>query len=57
MLVDTTNVSLAYFYLFGYVTAVATAVELQRFTADVITSQENNYTKYEDLDCAIYCQN
>lgn len=45
MLVDTTNVSLAYFYLFGYVTAVATAVELQRFTADVMTSQENNYTK------------
>lgn len=48
MLVDTTNVSLAYFYLFGYVIAVATAVDLQRFTADVMTSQENNYTKYKD---------
>lgn len=57
MLVDTTIVSLAYFYLFGYVTAVATAVYLQRFTADVMTSQENNYTKYKDLDCAIYCRN
>lgn len=45
MLVDTTNVSLAYFYLFGYVTTVATAVELQRFTADVMISQENNCTK------------
>lgn len=56
MLVDTTNVSLAYFYLFGYVTAVATAVDLQRFSADVRTSQENNYTKYKDLDCAIYCK-
>lgn len=54
MLFDTINVSLAYFYLFGYVTTVATAVELQWFTADVMTSQENNYTKYKDLDCAIY---